>query len=106
MENKPVITPIDMVDDAYFSIMRTALRETVTDGSARRLADLPVAVAGKTGTAQAARGNTHAWFSSFAPFDDPQIAMVILVEDGGEGSAVAVPATREIYEWYFSDDRL
>ena len=106
MENKPVITPIDMVDDAYFAIMRTALRETVRDGSARRLADLPVAVAGKTGTAQAARGNTHAWFSSFAPFDDPQIAMVILVEDGGEGSAVAVPATREIYEWYFSDDRL
>lgn len=103
LENKPIITTEGMVDDSYFSIMRTALRKTVTDGSARRLADLPVAVAGKTGTAQAARGNTHAWFSSFAPYDDPKIAMVILVEDGGEGSAVAVPATQEIYQWYFGD---
>ena len=105
METTPVITAIGGIDDAYFAIMRDALRQTVTDGSGRRLADLPVAVAGKTGTAQAQRGNTHAWFSSFAPFDDPTIALVILVEDGGEGSAVAVPAAREIYEWYFSNDR-
>lgn len=102
-ETAIVSTAIGGIDDAYFSIMRAALRKTVTDGSARRLADLPVAVAGKTGTAQAAHGNTHAWFSSFAPYDDPKIAMVILVEDGGEGSSVAVPATQEIYQWYFGE---
>lgn len=104
-EAAPIPSAITGMDDAYFSIMRTALRKTVTDGSARRLADLSVAVAGKTGTAQAQRGNTHAWFSSFAPFDDPEIVLVVLVEDGGEGSAVAVPAAKEIYEWYFDKDR-
>lgn len=91
-----------VVSDTYLEVVRRALRETVTNGTARRLVDLPVAVAGKTGTAQFGTGKAHAWFASFAPYDNPQMALVILVENGGEGSAVAVPAAHEIYEWYFS----
>ncbi|MCR4323018.1 MAG: penicillin-binding protein 2 [Candidatus Azambacteria bacterium] len=102
-ESQPIVVAISAEDEKNLSVVRTAMRQAVTGGSARRLADLSVAVAGKTGTAQAQRGATHAWFSSFAPFEDPQIALVILFEEGGEGSVVAVPAAREIYQWYFGD---
>ena len=100
-ESHPLVVAISADDEKNLSVVRAGMRQTVTDGSARRLADLPVAVAGKTGTAQAPRGATHAWFSSFAPFENPRIALVILFEEGGEGSAVAVPAAHEIYRWYF-----
>ena len=100
-ESRPLVVGVSVDDEKNLSAVRVGMRQTVTDGSARRLADLSVAVAGKTGTAQAPRGATHAWFSSFAPFDDPEIALVILFEEGGEGSAVAVPAAHEIYRWYF-----
>lgn len=101
-ENKGKFEKVKGISEKNLQVIRRALRETVTNGTARRLADLPVAVAGKTGTAQFGAGKTHAWFASFAPFEDPRIALVILVENGGEGSAVAVPAAHEIYEWYFS----
>lgn len=100
-ESRPLVVSTAADGEKNLSVVRAGMRQTVTDGSARRLADLPVAVAGKTGTAQASRGTTHAWFASFAPFDDPQIALVILFEEGGEGSSVAVPAAHEIYQWYF-----
>ena len=46
--------------------------------------------------------NSHAWFASFAPYDDPEIVLVILVEHGGEGSQTAAPVAREVYQWYFN----
>ena len=79
------------------------MREAVLSGSARRLSDLPIAVAGKTGTAQApGSADSHAWFASFAPYSNPEIVLVILVEHGGEGSQTAAPVAREVYQWYFA----
>ena len=79
------------------------MRETVRDGSARQLNSLPVAVAGKTGTAQSRLDEPpHAWFAAFAPYENPEIALVILIENGGEGSTIAVPVAKEILEWYFN----
>ncbi len=70
-----------------------------------------VAVAGKTGTAEFwdpeigydAKGRlpTHAWFTAFAPYDNPEIAVVVFIYNGGEGSAVAVPVASEILHTYF-----
>jgi len=84
-------------------IVRKGLRRAVTDGSAWRLKDLPVTSAGKTGTAQ---WNTnkpnHAWFTGFAPYEDAEIVVTVLVEEGGEGSTVAVPLAKDIFEWWFS----
>jgi len=83
--------------------VKKGMREAVVSGSAGLLSDLPVKVAGKTGTAQVAGQNQpNAWFVSFAPYDDPKIVLVILIENGGEGSAVAVPLAKEIYNWYFN----
>ena len=79
-----------------------AMRQTVTSGTARRLADLPVSVGAKTGTAQAGAGLPHAWVTAFAPVENPEIAITVMVEHAGEGSTVAVPITREILNWYFT----
>ena len=93
----------NFISGKNLEIARMGMREAVLSGSARRLADLSVAVAGKTGTAQApGSADSHAWFASFAPYDNPEIVLVILVEHGGEGSQTAAPVAREVYQWYFS----
>jgi len=61
-----------------------------------------VAVACKTGTAEDEGKEPHAWFTAFAPADDPQIVATILVENGGEGSKVAGPIARELFNYYFN----
>lgn len=107
----------DGVEDAFWSqiirknfvssdvleIVRQGMRQTIESGTAQSLKNLPVAVAGKTGTAQfGTEDKTHAWFISFAPYDNPEIATVVLVEGGGEGHSSAVPVTRDVLDWYFS----
>ncbi len=99
---QPEIIRKNFISKDIMQIIREGMRQTVTAGTAQSLKDLPVAIAGKTGTAQfGEEDKTHAWFVSFAPFDDPKIAMVVLVEGGGEGHSSAVPVTKEVYEWYF-----
>jgi len=60
-------------------------------------------VCGKTGTAQApgAGSAPHAWFAAYAPRDNPEVAIAVMVENAGEGSAVAAPLVRDILEYYF-----
>jgi cell division protein FtsI/penicillin-binding protein 2 len=79
------------------------MRQTVVAGSARSLQQVPVPMAGKTGTAQwSTKKDPHAWFTGFAPYDDPTIVITILVEEGKEGSTIAVPIAREVLQWYFA----
>jgi penicillin-binding protein 2 len=82
-------------------IVRRGMRETIVSGSARFLGDLPIQVAGKTGTAQ---WNTnepnHAWFVGFGPYKDPQIVVLVLIEAGGEGSSVAAPVAKKVFDWW------
>lgn len=94
----------DFLGDYDLSIVRKAMRRTVTDGSARYLESISVPVAGKTGTAQFAENKeTHAWFTGFAPYEKPEIVVTVLIEEGGEGSAVAVPLAAKIMEYYFGE---
>lgn len=86
--------------------VKEGMRKTVTEGTAQYLKNSPIEIAGKTGTAQfGSEGKTHIWFVSFAPYENPEIAMVILVEGVGNESSIAVPATKEIYDWYFSRNK-
>jgi penicillin-binding protein A len=77
----------------------------VDDGTGRRAQISGTKVAGKTGTAEHGEGRrAHAWFISFAPADDPQIAVAVVVEDGGtagsetSGGAVAAPIAKQMME--------
>lgn len=99
---EPKLALTNVVSSDNLNIVRTALRMTVTKGTAQSLQSVPVAVAGKTGTAQFRKDKIpHSWMAAFAPYDDPKIVSVVLVEEGGDiGWAVAI--TREFMEWYFS----
>lgn len=100
---QPVVIRQNFIDQNILRIVREGMRETITGGTALSLNDLPVAVAGKTGTAQFGNNDkTHGWFVSFAPYDDPELAIIVLVEGQGEEGYNAVPVTKEVYQWYFS----
>lgn len=102
-KNNPKVIKENFLDPNNVKIIQEAMRQTVTIGSGRSLSTIPVEIAGKTGTAQFdARdlSSTHAWFTSYAPFNNPQIALTVLIEAGGEGSSVAVPIAKEVYTWW------
>ena len=69
-------------------------------GTAARQRDEQVKIAGKTGTAQNAHGDDHAWFVGFAPIDDPIIATCVLVEFGEHGSSMAAPLSKDIMKQF------
>ncbi|HOZ36800.1 MAG TPA: penicillin-binding protein 2 [bacterium] len=99
------ILKTNFIDPQNISLVRRGLRATVLSGSARSLSLLPVSSAGKTGTAQVGGdAPNHAWFTGFAPYDDPKMVLTVLIENGGEGSTVAVPVFREVIDWYFRED--
>jgi penicillin-binding protein 2 len=57
----------------------------------------------KTGTAESHGVNTnpHAWFTVFAPYENPEIVLTVLVEEGGQGSDIAAPIAKELLTSYF-----
>lgn len=68
-------------------------------GTAGQLRDLPIRVAGKTGSSQHRKGKkTHAWFIAFAPAEDPQIALAVMVEEAGHGGQIAAPIAKEVLQ--------
>lgn len=87
----------------------SAVNDPEGTGYSARLAN--VTLAGKTGTAQVVRGtrknntqsnlNDHAWFVGFAPAQEAEIALVVLVENGGSGGGVAAKVARKVLEAYF-----
>jgi len=94
------------ISQENLSIIQEALLGVTTESfgtATHRFSGLGIAVAGKTGSAEAAReeDEPHSWFAGYFPADDPQIAMAILVENAGEGSTVAAPMFRQIVEAYY-----
>jgi penicillin-binding protein 2 len=84
-------------------VLRDGLRAVVTEGTGKALNQphLPP-IAGKSGTAEAPPGKSHAWFGAFAPFDKPEIVVLAFAEhSGGGGGSVAGPMVRQVMEAYF-----
>jgi peptidoglycan glycosyltransferase len=76
------------------------MQKVVTEGGLT-VAEVPgVEVAGKTGTAESGNGPPHSWWITFAPADDPQIAVCAMVENGGEGDDAALPIADSVVEAY------
>ncbi len=84
--------------------VRKGLRQGALSGSSKRLSLLPFSSAGKTGTAQWKKNSpAHAWFTGWAPYENPQIVITVLVEQGEEGSKSAISVAYDILQWYFLD---
>ncbi len=88
------------------TIVQEAMLNTTTQSfgtATHRFSGLGIPVAGKTGTAEAANKTDvpHSWFVGYFPADNPQIAMIVVVENAGEGSSVAAPMFRQIMEIYY-----
>lgn len=103
-----IIAPITLnggfVSSGNIQIVREGMRMTVESGSARPLNSLKVASAGKTGTAEFGnKGQMHAWYTGFAPYEKPEFAFSIMIEAGGDSYQSSVPVAEEILRNYFND---
>ncbi len=108
-------------DNTVFSIIRNGMYDVANNkrGTAyKALHDLPIVVAGKTGTAQVTSipqdvkkrakeedlayfHRSHAWLTTYAPFKDPKYVVTVLVEHGGHGGSTAGPIVAKIYRWMY-----
>ena len=102
---RKVIYPIKSVPvkPEYIDLVRRGMWAVVNtyEGTGKR-AWIKWQAAGKTGTAENVHGNYHGWFIGFAPYTDPEIAVVVLMENGGEGSDVAAPISASVMNYYFN----
>lgn len=82
--------------------LASMMRKVVTEGTGSALLTDSYSVAGKTGSAEwSTDKETHAWFVGYAPYEDPQIAISVVVEEGGAGGKVAAPIARKVFDAYF-----
>jgi penicillin-binding protein 2 len=99
------------VEPEYLQIVKEAMRQSVARGVAKKAAVPGIEVAGKTGTAEFGptlddgSHQTHGWFVGFAPYDEPEVAVVVFFQRGGGGSDAA-PAASAILDYYFHGPRL
>ena len=113
---QPQVTRSNLISPEYLALVRKGMRQTVESGtgccSINR--EVPVPVAGKTGTAETSsegydgknpRTKPHAWFEAYAPSDNPEIVVVALVEYSGEGAEYALPVVRDTLKWYFTEGK-
>ena len=115
LENNPLV---DMkLEPAHLDLVKRAMQAVTQPGgtAAQASAGAPYTIGGKTGTAQVIgmkqgekydaskideRHRDHAWFISFAPVEQPRIAVVVLAENGGHGGGTAAPIARKVMDYY------
>ncbi len=99
------------IDPRNFEVVREGMRESVADGAAFTAQVPNVVVAGKTGTAEFGeeiapnKYQEHGWFTGFAPFDNPEVAVVVFMEKGN-GQGTAAPTAGKILDYYFNEYNL
>ena len=85
-----------IIDPGLAATMREFMVSVIQNGQANGVNIPGVTVGGKTGTAEAGDGTSHAWFIAFAPAQEPRIAIAVVVENGGQGGVVASPIAGQV----------
>ena len=100
--HRPDLPPPERIpiDSTYFETVREGMRRVMTDGTGKWVQIPGISSAGKTGTAQNPHGEDHSLFIMFAPFDDPEIAIAVAVENAGYGATAAAPIASLMAEEY------
>ena len=85
------------------AVLKALMEDVGEEGTATRLKGLSYTAAGKTGSAEygTIKGESHAWFTGFAPAEDPQVCVTIIIEGAGAGGDYAVPIAKRIFDAYF-----
>ena len=100
--SSPGSTKMMSVEEAR--ILQGLMREVVESGTGTKLLDKPYTAAGKTGSAEYnSERDSHAWFTGFAPVEDPEICVTVIIEGAGSGSDYAVPMARRVFDAYFEE---
>ena len=83
--------------------LTSMMEQVVQAGTGTKLKGLSYSAAGKTGSAEfnSSTSDSHAWFTGFAPVEDPEVSVTIIVEDAGSGGSYAVPIAKRIFDAYF-----
>jgi len=94
-----------LLDGEESDILTELMIGVVQEGTATKLKTADYSAAGKTGSAEygSVKGDSHAWFTGFAPADEPEIALTIIIEGAGSGGDYAVPIAKRIFDVYFAE---
>jgi len=94
------------IDAKHHKLIMEGMRSVAEEGTASAtFKDFEVTVGGKTGTAEVSKGSNNGVFVAFAPYENPQIAISVVVEHGSHGNSIA-PVAKEIISEYFTGDFL
>jgi len=104
---EPEIIRQDFIDPENLTVVREGMRQAVTGASSPQasavlLNSLPVAIAAKTGTAELGGDIYHNWVTVFAPYDDPQIVLTVVIEKVKGVQSAVLPLAQEVLNWYFT----
>lgn len=101
---RPDLPPPDTIgiSPQHFETVQNGMHRVMTDGTGQWVQIPGVPSAGKTGTAQNPHGKDHSLFIMFAPYDDPQIAVAVVVENAGYGATAAAPIASLMAEKYLT----
>lgn len=106
LRDKKVVCSTVKAKDKNWQLVKEGMKEACkSGGTAWPLFNFKTPIACKTGTAELGDGtnDTHAWLTAFAPADNPQISITVIVERGGEGSDVAAPIVGDILKEWFNE---
>ena len=92
------------IDKKHFEVVKDGMHRVMIHGTGRHFPIEGIETAGKTGTAQNPHGRDHAIFIGFAPVDDPQIAVAVVVENAGFGATWACPVASMMIEQYLTGE--
>lgn len=94
-----------LLESGEAEVLRKLMTAVVEEGTATKLSGREYTAAGKTGSAEYGnvKGNSHAWFTGFAPAENPEVCVTIIVEGAGSGGDYAVPIARRIFDQYFEE---
>ena len=92
------------IDKKYFPIVKEGMRRMMENTRSGRYHKVPgITVGGKTGTTQNPHGEDHSLYIAFAPFENPQIAIAVVIENAGYGATWAMPAANYMMEQYLHE---
>lgn len=95
----------ELMNPAEASVLSSMMEEVVENGTGTKLSKQSYTAAGKTGSAEfnGVKEDSHAWFTGFAPVENPQVVVTVILEGAGSGGDYAVPIAKRIFDAYFKE---